>query len=151
MSTQANLVFTDAFTVATDHTVEPNGIERLNGVEIAHYRENLANVPLDGQVSAKFTRRTLPSGVKQVTMDLSIPVLENVTGGTSLGYTAPPKVAYVERATVTLFAHPRSTKEGRRSIRRWLATVTSGLNAVNGVLIDGTAPADLLDKVIFPS
>lgn len=58
-----------------------------------------------------------PTGMNTVTVELSVPVMEQTTGGASSGYVAPPSVAHRLTAKFVLFAHNRSTSADRKDLR----------------------------------
>lgn len=152
MAQQANIAVRDNAATPVDHILEPNGIVREAGnTEVAHYRENIANVSADAQVSAKFIRQKLPSGVYKITAEVSVPVQEVVTGANSAGYSAPPKVAYVDRAQFTMFVHPRSTIASRQNARRMCSQLAVGMITGGASFTTDTSASELFDKVVFPS
>lgn len=57
------------------------------------------------------------NGIRQVVVDLALPVLEQATGGTYKGYVAPPSLAFTLRAKVTYYLPTRSTTQQRKNLR----------------------------------
>lgn len=52
-----------------------------------------------------------------IDVDVIIPVLEQVTGGSSSGYVAPPRIAHTMKAKISFYLDNRSELEGRRDLR----------------------------------
>ena len=84
-------------------------IYKRNGVGAALIAEETLNIDLK--------RATANSPVNRPVLVLEIPVLEQSTGSTPSGYTAPPKVAYVERVKIEFFHHQRSLESSRKDLR----------------------------------
>lgn len=151
MSAQANIVAFDGAGVPVSHTLVGigTGVEN-DSVIFADWGERLASVPLDAQVRARMDRRTLKSGVQQVSLTVSVPVMESVSGQNAAGYTAPPKVAYVDTIKVTGYFSSRSTIAGRRLVRQLAANILNGLATTQTVTTTGPA-AELFDQAVVPT
>lgn len=83
------------------------------------YKRNGVAVPVVGMegltINTKLAKES--NGVNKIDVELTLPVMEQATGGTSSGYVAPPGVAHVERFKGTFFFHQRSDKAGRKDLR----------------------------------
>lgn len=73
------------------------------------------------------------SGVNKVKMELVLPVMEQATGGTSSGYTAPPAIAHEERVQITFYFHQRSDAAGRKDLRVLLMNLLANAQVVDAV------------------
>lgn len=73
------------------------------------------------------------TGVRTVTVDLALPVLEQASGGSSSGYVAPPALAHTLRAKVTFYMHNRSTKANRKDLRVLIAAALANAQVVSAV------------------
>lgn len=124
-----------------------------NGAQEALYRESLPGVPLEAQPTLKLTNALLPSGVRRLAARVEVPVMESVSGQNAAGYTAAPKVAFVETAEYVDYVHPRSTASGRRNIRYMFQNFFRNLNVASGGAhaYTGGPVNELLDDVISPT
>lgn len=52
-----------------------------------------------------------------IDLELQVPVMEQVTGGSSTGYVAPPRVAHVMKFKGSFFLDNRSDTSGRKDLR----------------------------------
>lgn len=148
MAQQSNITVFDGASTPVSHTLVGEGIERLpDGTLKAMWKESLAGVPDYAQIRLSMTKRKLPSGVFRVTSRAEVPVLESISGQNSSGYTAPPKVAYINTFEAVGYFHERSTVTDRRLCRQL------GINAVNGFTTSfspelNSAAAQLFDQLI---
>ncbi len=95
------------------------------------YRAAVAGVPLAGQPRLTvMDPETQKSGDLKITAKLELPVMETLgASGTSAGYVAPPKVAYVNTAIVTMFASSRSTNEDRANLLKMMVGFLQGASS----------------------
>lgn len=109
MSAMTNiLVKDDTVTTRQEYTLYP-----VTDTPVPEWRASVANVPVDGQVRLTMSIDKTKVGYK-ATVKLESPVLETLgASGTSAGYVAPPKVAYVTTCIFTMFADRRSTLQDR--------------------------------------
>jgi len=106
------------------------------------WRSSQASVPLDGQMRLTASSLKQKSGNYKVTAKLEIPVMETLgASGTSFGYVAPPKVAYVNTAIVSFFVDRRSTTSDRANLLKMIGGLLQGADSVTntGVLNQGSA------------
>lgn len=124
-----------------------------NGVQEAFYRESIAGLPLDAQPTLKLSNALLPSGVRRMAVRIEVPVMESVNGQNSAGYTAAPKVAFVETAEYVSYAHPRSTAQGRRNLRYMVQNFFRNLSVASGPALayTGGPVNELIDEAINPT
>lgn len=119
---------------------------------IASWSELLSAVPEEGQVKAVMTKELLPSGITKVTMETHVPVMEIPEGGSSSGYVAPPKVAYIDKIVTVGYKHPRSTAASMRNARRIHCALLLGYTeAETFTMFTNTPPAQLFDSGVLPS
>jgi hypothetical protein len=101
-------------------------------------------------VRITLSKRKLPSGVFRVSVRGEVPVMESISGQNSSGYTAPPKVAYVDTSENVGFFHERSVVTGRRLVRQLVINVMG--NVSTSVAAATTGPAsELFDQLIMPN
>lgn len=106
------------------------------------WRASVANVPLDGQVRFTLSSDPLKNGGVKMTAKLEVPVLETLgASGTSAGYVAPPKVAYVTTAIFTMFSDRRATTQDRANALKMAIGLLQGASATTatGVLNQASA------------
>lgn len=148
MSAQANITVFDGAATPVSHTLVGEGIERKpDGSLVASWKESLAGVPDYAQIRTTLTKRKLPSGVFRVTCRVEVPVMEAVNGQNSSGYTAPPKVAYVDTTEVVGYYHERSVVTGRRLSRQMACNLLNNVSTTVAASSTGPVP-ELFDQLI---
>ncbi len=148
MSQQANITVYDGAATPVSHTLVGESIERQpDGTIIARWKESLAGVPDYAQVRATMTKRKLPSGVFRVAVRSEVPVMESITGQNSSGYTAAPKVAYVDTVESVGFFHERGTVTSRRLARQINVNLMGNISTSVAPVTSGPAP-ELFDQLI---
>lgn len=150
MASQANITVFDGAATPVSHTLVAAGVDSVNGVVTAKWREILATVPTEAQINATLTSRKLPSGVLQIDAVVNVPIMESISGQNAAGYTAAPKVAYVDQFRLTGFAHPRSTISSRRLARMIMANILNNVSTSVAAATSGALP-DAFDNQIMPS
>lgn len=106
------------------------------------WRGTVANVPLTGQMRLNIASTPQKNGGVKMTVKLEVPVMETLgASGTSAGYVAPPKVAYVTTCIFTMFADGRSTTQDRANALKMALGVIQGASATTatGVLNQASA------------
>lgn len=148
MGAQANITVFDGAATPVSHTLVGEGVERLaDGTLKASWKESLAGVPDYAQIRVTATKRKLKSGVFRVAFRVEVPVMESISGQNLSGYTAPPKVAYVDTAELVGYFHERSIVTGRRLTRQ--LAVNLGGNISASVIPVSTGPLpELFDQLI---
>lgn len=113
------------------------------------WRANDAAIPLEGQPRLSFTSDKLKNGGYKVTVKLEVPTMETLgASGTSAGYVAPPKVAYITPCIFTMFVDKRSTIGDRMNSLRMILAVLQGASSTTGtgvltnILAGGAFAAD---------
>lgn len=137
MAQIANISISDATTpTPVAHVFVPF----LSGVNAMWKRVGVANQPAAAMESIKSVSKLAESatGVNKISIDLALPVLEQAAGGSQAGYVAPPSIAHIPRATVTFFAHQRSTVSDRANLRVMLSELLKSAQIVD--LIDNLTP-----------
>lgn len=148
MSQQANITVFDGAATPVVHTLVPEGIERLpDGSLVARWKESLAGVPDYAQIRLIQLKRKLPSGVFRVEVRFEVPVMEAVSGQNSSGYTAPPKVAYVDTSSAVGFYHERSVVTGRRLSKQLMVNYMNNVTTTVAASAAGFGP-ELFDQLI---
>lgn len=119
MSAIANIVIQDGKATPATHTFYPI----MSGQE-SSWRENQASLPLVGQGTVvEVLKLDNRNGLNRVRLVLELPALETATGANSTGYTAAPKVAYSNRATVEMVLPSRGTSDQRKDLRVLLSNL----------------------------
>jgi len=147
MAQQANFVLYDGAATPVAHTFQANGITREGDVLVASWREQLATVPTYAQCVYTQLLRKLRSGVFWACVRVEVPVLEQASGQNAAGYTAPPKVAYVDRSEFVQWIHPRSTETTRRICTQMLINAIVDNHATAAASATGIA-LDLVQRQI---
>lgn len=118
------------------------------------WRGNDALIPIDGQPRLTATEQKMKNGSYKLTAKLEVPTMETLgASGTSAGYVAPPKVAYVTTAILTMFADKRSTTQDRSNTLKMIVGVIQGASATTatGTLDQASAGSAFLNStLVFP-
>lgn len=138
MSAMTNiLVKDDTVTTPVEFTLAP-----VTDTPMPLWRAGVAGVPVDGQVRLSMNTERLKNGSFKSTVKLEVPVLETLgASGTSSGYVAPPKVAYVTTGIFTMFSDKRSTTQDRANTLKMMVGVLQGASSTTatGVLNQASA------------
>lgn len=136
MAAIAPITLADGQATPVSHVFNP----KASIPEAIYNRDGVANQPVAAweqlQVKVKRSSGTQPNIVD---IALTIPVMEQTTGGTSSGYVAPPRVAHTMKAKVSVYLDNRSDVAGRKDLRVLLSNAL--INA---------AIADAIDKLEQP-
>jgi len=148
MGQQANITVFDGAATPVSHTLVGEGIERLDdGTLKAVWKESLAGVPDYAQIRVTATKRKLPSGVFRVSFRVEVPVMEAILNQNASGYTAPPKVAYVDTTEMVGYYHERSVVTGRRLSRQIAVNLGGNISTTVTPVSTGPLP-ELFDQLI---
>lgn len=150
MSAIANIVVFDGAASPVSHTLLPVSVTRDKGRVSAVYREAIAGVPVYAQVQATLSVEQLSSGVYKTEVVVEVPVMESVSGNNAAGYTAAPKVAYVNTVKTTGFFHPRSDVTGRRLVRQMAVNIDGNISTSVAPVTTGPLP-ELFDLLVAPT
>lgn len=137
MAYMANCLIKDDAATPNEWTFLP-----VNDTPVPFWRANAAGIPLEGQPRLTCSAEKLKSGGYKVTAKLEVPVMETLgASGTSAGYVAPPKVAYVTTAIATMFVDRRSTSDDRYNTLKMLTGFLQGAHtaSANGDLNQASA------------
>lgn len=150
MSAIANIVAFDGQATPISHTFVAESVAREGSTVTATYKEATAGVPDYAQGRITIKRAKLGSGVNRTSVRVELPVMEAVNGQNSAGYTAAPKVAYVDTVEVTGYYHDRSVIAGRRSARQLAINVSGNINTSVAAATAGPVP-ELFDTLVAPT
>lgn len=150
MSAIANLVAFDGAATPVAHTLIPISVTREKGKVTAEWRETLSGVPAYAQVRHYATIQKLSSGVYVCEQRTEVPVMESISGNNASGYTAAPKVAYVNTVVSRGMFHERSDAAGRRLVRQLACNILNGVTTTVTPTTTGPAP-DLFDQLAAPT
>ena len=152
MAAMGNLLIKDDAASPVEYTFKP--VTDRDGSP--YWRTSIAGVPLEGQMRFRLTEEQLKDGNWKRTAKLEVPVMETLgASGTSAGYVAPPKVAYVETHIYTHFSNRRSTVADRANSLKLMVGALQGASATTatGVLNQASAgqafTASVLPVVLF--
>lgn len=126
MSNISNIAVFDGAATPVLHTLVPISVEKTgrgNRIE-AMWREQTSTLPTYAQVSAKMSLSKNPkSGIWHVDFSVAVPVMESVNGANAAGYTAAPKVAFVDTSGFYGHYHERGSIASRRLSKQMLINV----------------------------
>jgi hypothetical protein len=137
MAAMTNILVKDDANPLVEQTLIP-----ITDSPLPFWRGSVSGVPLEGQVRAYMSSEQVKSGAWKLTLKLEVPVMETLgASGTSAGYVAPPKVAYVNTCIITMFADARSTNADRYNAFKMAIGIAQGASSTTatGVLAQGAA------------
>lgn len=150
MSAIATLVAFDGAASPVSHTLLAESVTRAGLTVEAVWRENIVSLPMYAQVTCKMRKVRLPSGVYKVSTRTEVPVMESVAGQNASGYTAAPKVAYVDTLQTDGFYHERGSTVGRRLARKLHLNIMDGITVTGAAGTTGPCP-ELFDYLVAPT
>lgn len=150
MANQAPITVYDGAATPVAHTLNPVDNKTMaDGTRYSLWRENVATLPREAQVAVELYQKELPSKVVETRVRTTVPVMESISGQNASGYTAAPKVAYVDAYETKSYSHPRSTPASKklaaqlhRNIVNNVATSVAAVAAgvVHDAMVDGYMP-----------
>ncbi len=150
MSAIANIVAFDGAATPVSHTLVPVSVTKEKGKITAIWREAATGVPVYAQVRCTMTLEQLASKVYKLVSRVEVPVQEVVTGSNSAGYSAAPKVAYVNTVETTGLFHERSDVAGRRLVRQLAINIDGNISTSVAAATAGPVP-ELFDLLTAPN
>lgn len=116
---------------AATHNFKPKASDPV----ATYRRDEVAGQPAIAWESISIKVKTAAANQDQniIDIDLSIPVLEQVTGGTSSGYVAAPRVAHTMKAKVSFYVSNRSDIDGRKDLRVMLSNLLKHQAVIDAV------------------
>lgn len=150
MAQLADIAVYDGAPTPVLHTLIAEGINRVGSAVVVTWREKLATVPDEAQVYATLKLETLKSGVKVVSFEVGVPVMESVSGANASGYTAAPKVAFIDRDVHVKYLHPRSTVLSRQICTQMARNLLNNVSTSVPAVTAGTL-ADALTRFLSPT
>jgi hypothetical protein len=147
MPAMTNLLVKDDATSPAEATLIP-----ITDTPSPYWRANLAGVPMAGQLRLTLDSETVKSGATRYTAKLEVPVMETLgASGTSAGYVAPPKVAYVNTGIFTMFVDARATPADRANLLKMMVGVIQGASSTTATgILSNTAAGDAWKNSVLP-
>lgn len=128
MAAMTNLLIKDDAATPVETTLVP-----ITDNPEPYWRAQAAGVPFEGQIALRQSVTKQKNGNFKVTLKLEVPVMETLgASGSSAGYVAPPKVAYVMPVIVSMFVDKRSTLADRANTYKLMMALLNGATAVSG-------------------
>lgn len=150
MGAIANITVYDGAATPVIHTLVPVSVTREKGEVVAVWREQIASLPSEAQVCLTARQKLLASGVTRTAFRMEVPVMESVSGQNSAGYTAAPKVAYIDADEWISYSHPRATITGRRLSRQLLVNLANNITTSVAAASSGPLP-EAVDTLVMPT
>lgn len=113
MAALADITVYDGASTPIAHYFIADHVEYDGANLTALWQEKTAGIPEYAQGSCLLSKKKVGSGMTRVGFRVNLPVMESVSGQNLSGYTAAPKVAYVDSGEVIQWVHPRSLYQGR--------------------------------------
>jgi hypothetical protein len=139
MSQMTNILIKDDANPLVEFTLVPITNNRPK------WRAQVTGVPVDGQVSIEqLANQRLPDGNYRRVFKVVVPTMETLgASGTSAGYVAPAKVAYVTVATVSMLVNQRSSIADVANTLKFAAGCCAGASSTTGTgTLSGASVAD---------
>lgn len=150
MSAIANIIAFDGASTPVSHTLVPISVAREKDSVVADWSEQLAGLPIEAQVRVKATKTSMKNGIVRTSTRVEVPVMEAIGAQNAAGYTAAPKVAYIDTVEIVSYAHPRSTITGRRLVRQLAINIAGSISTSVAPVATGPVP-ELVDGLISPT
>lgn len=152
MSQQTNIVAFDGAAVPVSHTLEPmnSSTDPVSGETVALWAERLTTLPDYAQIRYKTTQKKNKDGIWRLFTQVEVPVMESISGQNAAGYTAAPKVAYIDKVQIVSYHSERSTIVNRRLVRQLAINIHGGVSTTVTPVTTGPA-AELVDKLVTAS
>lgn len=148
MAAMANLLIKDdTVTTPVEFTFQP-----VTDNPDPLWRTAIANVPINGQHRITVKTEQLKNGSYKLSLKLEASVLETLgSSGTSAGYIAPPKVAYVTTCIFTMFADARSTSQDRANALKMALGALQGASSTTATgILSNTAAGNAFVNSTLP-
>lgn len=128
MSAMTNLLVKDDASTPVELTFRP-----VTDTPHPQWRGTVSGVSLEGQPRVHMIEEALRDGTERIVLKTEIPVMETLgASGTSAGYVAPQKVAYVNTMVTTLYANKRSTDADRANLMKVHVGLLQGATSTSG-------------------
>lgn len=150
MAALADLAVYDGESTPVLHTFVADHVEYTGSDLIATWQEKVVGVPEYAQGTIVLTRRKASSGMVRVGMKVNLPVMESVSGQNLSGYTAAPKVAYVDSYEGVQWVHSRSLAIGRQNAKSIFRYLISNAVATTPAITAGVL-YDAQVRLVFPN
>lgn len=150
MASQVNLTVFDGATTPVTHTIKTDGVRADGATLYALWKESINTVPDYAQMRFSQMKQKLRSGVMKVTSRVEQPVMESISGQNASGYTAAPKVAYVERHELVSYKAPRSTPYQTQVSLQVLLNLLNNVSVTTPAVTAGVV-ADLHQNLLLVS
>lgn len=149
----ANIVVYDGAATPVKHILVPVDVSRdpKTGAIVAVWREQVASLPTYAQITATLRlSKSKRSGVWNTDFRVEVPVMESISGSNAAGYTAAPRVAYVDTTGIYGHYHERGTIAGRRLSRQLCLNVGNNVETSVAAAVTGVVP-ELIDTLVAPT
>lgn len=146
MPAMTNILVKDDAATPTEWTLAP-----VTDNPEPFYRAQAAGIPIEGQPRLTFSCVKQKNQGYKLSVKLEVPVMETLgASGTSAGYVAPPRVAYVTTAILTMFCDRRSTSQDRSNTLKMMVGIAQGASATTatGVLANTAAGSAFVNSAL---
>jgi hypothetical protein len=153
MANIANIVVFDGAATPVSHTLVPVDVSKdpKTGAIVAVWREQVASLPTYAQITATLRlSKSKRSGVWNTDFRVEVPVMEAVSGSNAAGYTAAPRVAYIDTTGIYGHYHERGSITGRRLSRQLCVNIGNNVSTSVAAATSGVIP-DLIDMLVAPT
>lgn len=147
MATMGNLLVKDDATTPIEFTLEP-----ITDTPFPLWRGSATGVSREGQIRHSVMQETLKNGTLRTVSKTEVPVMETLgAAGSSAGYVAPQKVAYVNTVITTMFSDGRATIADQANAYKIHHAIQSGASATTAVgVLNGASAGDAFKNSVLP-
>lgn len=150
MSAIANIIAYDGAATPAIHSFVPVSVTREKDSVVAEYREQIASLPAEAQGRVTVIKTSLKNGIIRTSTRVEIPVMEAIGAQNAAGYTAAPKVAFIDTCDIVSYASPRSTITGRRTVRQLAVNIGNNVSTSVAAATTGPVP-EVVDLLVAPT
>ncbi len=147
MAQMANILIKDDSNPLVEFTLVPVTANRPK------WRAQVVGVPVEGQITVELlANQRLADGSYRRVLKLEVPELETLgTAGTSAGYVAPQKVAFVTPLTLTIVQNARATHSSMANAVKFALGLIGGASSTTATgTLNGTSAADAVKSGVGP-
>jgi hypothetical protein len=150
MAQLADITAYDGESTPVAHAFVADHVEYTGNDLLALWSEKTVGVPEYAQGTLQLSKKKVASGMVRVGLRVNLPVMESVSGANLSGYTAAPKVAYVDSSEQVQWIHARSLAQGRQNSRQILRNI-AGSNSSTATPVSSGMAYDAFVRLVFPS
>jgi len=129
MAAIGNIAIVDGEPTPVTHTFIP-----VSSAGDPFYRESIAGLALIGQPTITLSlKQDRGTGLNKLRVVMALPALEVVTGNNAAGYSAAPKVGYVNKVNIDMILPSRGTAQQRKDLRLLVSNLLLNSQVIDAI------------------